>query len=236
VAALDSGSHDPQHPNNRLASVAIWHTSSGKPSAPTQDLGTGSGRFDPLAFSSRGRLLAVSAPDGRDLVLNATTAQTLRTLRPVGREYTGALAFAPDGALATATQSGIVQLWNPTSGEQTAGPLPATAGPVSSIAFDPTGQRFVTTGSQDGEVKLWSAATLEQEGSALNTDHRAASAAMFEPRGDSLIVVDNDGNGVTWPTSIAAWKRRACTVAGRNLTHAEWDRFASGHPYPKVCA
>ena len=94
----------------------------------------------------------------------------------------------------------------------------------------------MTTGSQDGEVKLWSAATLEQEGSALNTDHRAASAAMFEPRGDSLIVVDNDGNGVTWPTSIAAWKRRACTVAGRNLTHAEWARFASGHPYPKVCA
>ena len=25
----------------------------------------------------------------------------------------------------------------------------------------------------------------------------------------------------TWPTSIAAWNRRACAIAGRNLTHAE---------------
>jgi WD40 repeat protein len=177
----------------------------------------------------------VSAPDGRDLVLDAIMAQTRQTLRPIGREYTASLAFAPDGTLATGTQSGIVQLWNPTSGEQVAGPLPVTAGPVSSIAFDPDGQRFATTGGQDGAVKLWSTSTLQQEGTTLNTDQRAGSAATFEPRDNSLLVVYNHGNGFTWPTSIASWEQRACAVAARNLTREEWSRYLTGQSYTRVC-
>ncbi len=156
MASLDSGSRGPENPEDRLASLAIWRTSSGKLSAPLKDLGTGSARFDPLAFSPNGRLVAASTPDGRDVVLDATTAQTRRTFRPIGREYTVSLAFAPDGTLATGTLSGIVQLWNPISGAQVAGPLPVTAGPISSIAFARGGQRFATTGSEDGTVKLWS--------------------------------------------------------------------------------
>lgn len=236
VASLDSGSRGPENPEDRLASLAIWRTSSGKPSAPLKDLGTGSARFDPLAFSPNGRLLAVSTPDGRDVVLDATTAQTRRTFRPIGREYTVSLAFAPDGTLATGTLSGIVQLWNPISGAQVAGPLPVTAGPISSITFDRGGQRFATTGSEDGTVKLWSTSTLQQEGTTLNTDQRAAATAMFDARGSNLLVVDNDGNGFTWPMSIAAWERRACTVAGRNLTRREWTRFVTGHAYARVCS
>jgi DNA-binding SARP family transcriptional activator/WD40 repeat protein len=235
VVHVDSGSRDPVHPNDRLASLAIWNASSGKLSAPVKDLETGSARFDPLTFSTGGRLIAVSTPDGRDLVLDATTAQTRQTLRPIGREYTASLAFAPNGTLATGTLSGIVQLWNPISGQQVAGPLPVTAGPISSIAFDPGGRRFATTGSQDGAVKLWSTSTLRQDGTTLNTDQRAAAAAVFEPHGNSLLVVDSHGSGFSWPTSLAAWERRACTVAGRNLTRGEWARFVTGHAYAKVC-
>ena len=108
-------------------------------------------------------------------------------------------------------------------------------GPVTSIAFDPTGQRFATTGGQDGTVKLWSTSTLQQEGTTLNTEPDASTTAAFEPGGAALLVVDDHGNGFTWPTSIAAWEQRACTVAGRNLTRQEWSRFVTGHPYAKVC-
>jgi WD40 repeat protein len=235
VPQLNGGGRLPYNPNDRLASLAIWRTSSGTLVAPTTDLGTGSSHFDPLAFSPDGRFVAVGAPDGRDLVFDAGTIRVRRTLRPIGGQDTGSLAFAPDGTLATATVDGIVQLWNPINGNQLAGPVSAAAGPVSTIAFDPEGQRFATTGTRDGVVKLWSTSTLQQEGGALDTDHRTASAAMFGPRGDSLIAVDNDGDGVTWPTSVTAWTRRACTVAGRNLTHAEWSRFAGEHAYPTVC-
>jgi WD40 repeat protein len=220
---------------DRLSTLAIWRTSSGKLSGAPLALGTGPARFDPLAFSPDSRLVAVSAPDGRVLVVDATTARTRQTLHPIGGDFTGSLAFAPNGALATGTLSGIVQQWNPISGAQLASPLPVTAGPISSIAFEPSGRRFVTTASRDGAVKLFAASTLQQVGTTLNTDRRAASTATFGPHGSSLLVVNDRGNVFTWPMSLAAWKQRACTVAGRNLTRGEWDRFVTGHRYAQVC-
>lgn len=231
--SLDNAGSSPG--NDRFSSLAIWRTSSGKLSAAPLDLGTGTARFDPLAFSPDGRLVAVTAPDGRDLVIDTATAHTRQTLRPTGGEFTGSLAFAPDGTLATGTLSGIVQLWNPISGTQVAGPLPVTAGPVSSIAFDPTGQRFATTASQDGAVKLFVTSTLQQEGATLNTDQRAASTATFEPRSNSLLVINDHGIGYTWPMSLTAWEQRACAVAGRNLTPGEWSRYLPGQGYTPVC-
>jgi DNA-binding SARP family transcriptional activator/WD40 repeat protein len=231
--SLDNAGSSPG--NDRLSSLAIWRTSSGKLIAAPRDLGTGTGGFDPLAFSPDGRRLAVTAPNGRDLVIDATTAQTQRTLHPIGGEPTGSLAFAPDGTLATGTLSGIVQLWNPITGAHVGSPLPVTAGPVSSIAFDPAGQRFAVTASQDGAVKLFATSTLQQEGATLNTDQRAASTATFEPRSNSLLVVNDHGNGFTWPMSPTAWAQRACAVAGRNLTPGEWSRYLPGRGYAPVC-
>ena len=235
VPRANADSRDPEHPNDRLASLAIWHASNGKLSAPLRDLGTGSAHSTPLAFSPNGRLVAVSAPDGRDLVLDATGARTRHAVHPIGGEYTASLAFAPDGTLATGTLDGTVQLWNPISGDQVAGPLPVTTGPVSSIAFDPSGLRFATTGGQDGAVKLWSSATLQQEGTPLNTNQGAASTAAFDPNGRSLLVIDERGAAFSWPMSIAAWEQRACAIAGRNLTRAEWERFLPGRDYARVC-
>jgi DNA-binding SARP family transcriptional activator/WD40 repeat protein len=231
--SLDNAGSSPG--DDRFSSLAIWRTSTGKLIAAPRDLGTGTGGFDPLAFSPDDRRLAVTAPNGRDLVIDATTAQTQRTLQPTGGEFTGSLAFAPDGRLATGTLSGIVQLWNPISGAQVASPLPVTAGPVSSITFDPTGQRFAVTASQDGTVKLFATSTLQQEGATLNTDQRAASTATFEPRSNSLLVINDHGNGFTWPMSLTVWEQRACAVAGRNLTPKEWSRYLPGQRYTPVC-
>ena len=219
----------------QFAALAIWRASSGTLVVPQIDLGTGQGLAGALAFSRHRKLLAASRPDSSVLILDPATGQVRQRVHPLGADETVSLAFAPNGTLATGTGGGIVQLWNPTSGDQIAGPVAVAAGSVTSIAFDPTGQRFATTGGQDGTVKLWSSSTLEQEGTALNTEQGAATTAAFEPGGKRLLVVDDHGNGFTWPTSLAAWERRACTVAGRNLTRAEWARYLPGHPYTWIC-
>jgi WD40 repeat protein len=243
LAASDSSRTDTRgivaagltHYGEHFAALAIWRASNGNLVVPQIDLGTGPGLYGALAFSRDGTLLAVSRPDGSVLVLDPTTGQARQTLHPLGADDTVSLAFAPNRALATGTQGGIVQLWNPASGDQAAGPVAVAVGPVTSIAFDPTGQRFATVGGLDGTVKLWSSSTLQQEGTALNTEQGAATTAVFEPGGKSLLVVDNHGNGFTWPTSLPAWEQRACAVAGRNLTRAEWTRYLPGHPYTRVC-
>jgi DNA-binding SARP family transcriptional activator/WD40 repeat protein len=223
-----------QH-GNYGANLAIWRASNGRQAVPQTLLGAGPSPYGALAFSPHGKLLAASRPDGSVWILDPTTDQVRQTIHPLGADETVSLAFAPNGTLATGTRSGIIQLWNPASGHQTAGPVAAAAGPVTSIAFDPTGQRFATTGGQDGTVKLWSSSTLEQEGTALDTEQGAAATAAFEPGGKALLVVDGHGNGFTWPASLTAWEQRACTVAGRNLTRAEWTRYLPGQPYTRVC-
>ena len=242
LAASDSSRTDTQGimgavlPQNgaHFATLAIWRATNGKLVVP-KDLGTGPGLSGALAFSRDGKLLAASRPDGSVLVLDPATGQVRQTHHPFGADETVSLAFAPNGTLATGTQGGIVQLWNQTSGLQAAGPVAVAAGPVTSIAFDPTGQRFATTGGQDGTVKLWSSSMLVQEGTTLNTEQGVDTTAVFEPGGKELLVVDDHGNGFTWPTSLAAWEQRACTVAGRNLTRAEWTRYLPGHPYSRIC-
>ena len=218
-----------------FAALAIWRASNGTLVVPQIDLVTGRGLSGALAFSRDGKLLAASRPDSSVLILDPATGQVRQTLHPFGADDTVSLAFAPSGTLATGTQGGIIQLWNPVSGDQAAGPVAVAAGPVTSIAFDPTGQRFATTGGQDGTIKLWSSSTLQQEGTALNTEQGAATTAAFEPGGKGLLVVDDHGNGFTWPTSLAAWEQRACTIAGRNLTRAEWTQYLPGHSYTRVC-
>jgi DNA-binding SARP family transcriptional activator/WD40 repeat protein len=222
--------------DNRLGRLTIWQRRSGKVIVPEHDLETGNpGGSDVLAFSHDGKLLAVSLLYGPDLVLDPSTAQTRQTLRPLGAHDTVSLAFAPNGTLATGTQGGLVQLWNPLSGDQIAGPVAVSASPVTSIAFDPTGQQFATTAGEDGAVKLWFTPTLQQQGLTLATEPGARSTVAFEPRGTSLLVVDDRGTAFTWPTSPTVWEQRACTIAGRNLTRTEWTRFSIGRKYTRVC-
>jgi WD40 repeat protein len=242
LAANDSSKPDERgsggislaHYGNLLASLAVWRTRNGTLIA-RRDLETGHGRYGALAFSRDSRLLAVSRPDGSDQILDARIGQVRQTLHPLGADDTVSLAFGPNGTLATGTQGGIVELWNPLTGDRVAGPVAVAAGPVSSIALDAPGQRFATTGGQDGAVKLWSSSTLQQEGTALTTEQGATTTAVFEPGGKDVLVIDDHGNGFTWPTSITAWEQHACAVAGRNLTHNEWDHYLTGRSYTSVC-
>jgi WD40 repeat protein len=224
----------PQH-GSHVAWLAIWRASNGRVVVGQTLLGAGPSPYGALAFSRDGKLLAASRPDGSVWILDPATGQPRRTIVPLGADETVSLAFAPNQTLATGTRGGIVQLWNPLSGDQIAGSVAVAAGPVTSIAFDPTGQRFATTGGQDGTVKLWFSSTLEQEGAALNTEQGAAATAVFEPGGKALLVVDGHGHAFTWPVSLTAWEQRACTVAGRNLTRAEWTRYLPGQSYTQVC-
>lgn len=203
---------------------------------------------NPLRERLRGQLMTALYRSGRQADALAVYRQTSELLRDeLGLEPGRALkelertddsikslAFAPDGTLATGTQTGKVLFWSPSSGDQTATPVSVASGAVTNIAFDSSGQRFATTADGDGMVKLWSTSTLQQEGTALNTDPATTSTIAFGP-GGRLVAIDDHGNGFTWPMSLTAWERRACAVAGRNFTPQEWARFVIGHNYAEVC-
>jgi WD40 repeat protein len=103
------------------------------------------------------------------------------------------------------------------------------------MAFDPSGRRLATTGYENGTVKLWFSATLQQEGPGLGLDPAATSTVAFAPASGELVAADSDGKVFTWPASLATWEQRACSLAGRNLTRAEWRQYVARPGYTTVC-
>jgi WD40 repeat protein len=215
--------------------LATWRTATGRLIGTPRVLEVTAGQdgSEALAFAPRGRLLAATLSDGRTLLLNADTDAIIRTLRPDSGGT--ALAFAPDGALAIGTLAGTVELWNPNTGRRSAPALIAASAPITNVVFDPAGSRFATSAYHGGAVRLWSTSTLQQEGPALEVDRGATSTATFESGGRGLLVVDEHGGSFTWPDSLGAWERRACAVAGRNMTRTEWARLVAASGYTAIC-
>ncbi len=106
---------------------------------------------------------------------------------------------------------------------------------ITDVAFDPTGRRFAITGYQDGTIKIWFTDSLQQEGPRLASDPDSTSSAAFDPGGGSLLAVDGRGGAFTWPASLDTWQQRSCSLAGRNLTKAEWAELVGGPSYTTVC-
>ena len=219
------------------AMMATWVVSTGSMVSSPAELSAGAGlnASDVLAFSPDGKLLAASLLTGGVRVFDPSSGRVVRTLADPGND-TVSLAFAPRATLlAAGTQEGTVELWDPVTGKRLAQPLLADSSAIADVTFDASGRRFAIAGSQDGTVKVWFTASLEQEGPRLAADANGTAAAAFEPNGDGLLAVDNIGGAFTWPMSLTTWEQRACSLAGRNLTRAEWAQFVAGPRYASVC-
>ena len=181
--------------------------------------------------------LALALADGRVLILDSSNGKQVRTIHPLEGDDGGitGLAFAPNGTLATGTETGVVQLWNPSTGDAISHPVLAAAAPIASIAFDRSGQRFATAGGPEGGLKLWFTSSLQQDGATLDPEQGTSGNAQFTPNGQSLLAVNANGQGSLWPVSLAALENHACTVAGRNFTPEEWSQFITGYKYSQVC-
>jgi len=239
VAAADVD----HHANNRppLARLALWNASSGKLRwlLDLKNESIGGEGAHAVAFAPDGRTIAAGLDDGRVRIVDVSDGRIVRTIGKAGGGETSgivALAFAPNGTLATGSWAGVVQLWNPRTGKELARPTEVAAAPVASIAFSRDGRTLATTGGSDGLAKIWSASTLQNFASTSPGDPGHWGNAVYTPDDRELVVVYDDGTGFRWPSDLHAWERHACAVAGRNLTREEWAHLIPGHPYHRVCA
>jgi len=189
-----------------------------------------------VAFSPDGRLLASSGRDHAVRLWNVATHR-LQGVPLVG--HTDAVwsgAFGPDGrTLATASWDNTVRLWDVASGRPLGPALTGHSGSVDVVRFSPDGATLAS-GSQDGTVILWDVATHQRIGPPLDARAGAVWSVAFSPDGATLAAVGPDGTVRLWDTSVASWRRRACAIAGRDLTPAEWSTFVGPDiPYHGAC-
>jgi sugar lactone lactonase YvrE len=232
ISAVDGwlGKPTKNAPPPEEGELAIWRSGKlvgGKPLELHNTWGNG------VAISPDGRLAAMATDDSRVLIVDTSAGSILRTIRP----QTGAqtVAFSSDGTLATGSNAGIVDLWNPNTGRSIGHSTLTEAAPVAGITFAPDGKTFATTGGSSGGARIWVTATQQQLGSDFPGGAGQWGNIAYTPNGRYLLVVYGDGTGYRWPVSLTAWEQHACTVAGRNFTHEEWQRFVGGRGYARIC-
>jgi DNA-binding SARP family transcriptional activator/WD40 repeat protein len=236
TAAVDGWVVHPETAPGEAGELAIWRDGRLVGGRPMNLHAFG----DAVAVSPDGATVAVAPEAGGDpgnvLIVNAITGGVERTILPNNAAGSvEAVAFAPDGTLATGAWSGIVDLWNPKTGKLIGHPTVVAPAPVSSIAFSADGRTFATSGGSSGGTRIWDTSTLQQLGSDFPGGEGLWGSVAYTPDGRSLVAVFGDGKGYSWPVAPRAWENHACAVAARNFTHEEWRRFVGGRSYSTIC-
>ncbi len=189
-----------------------------------------------VSLSPDGKTLAatVQKPDGSG-ELDVASVPGLTSIAHVRMPAGWWGRFSPDGRLLLyGDLAGRVWLFD--TGTWSRGqPLVAHTAPVLSVNLSPDGRTLAST-SKDGTTRLWDLASGRPIGTPLPgiTDHPVTAA--FVNGGTHLVTVYDDGHGYLWDVSPQSWARRACDIAGRTLTRAEWADVLPERSYAPACA
>ncbi|HKD99356.1 MAG TPA: BTAD domain-containing putative transcriptional regulator [Micromonosporaceae bacterium] len=184
-----------------------------------------------LRFSPDGRYLVSGMSNGRVAVFDVESHRLVTEL-PVYPALvdTNVVEFSPDGRLlAVGGDPGQVSAWHVGSWTRAWTANVVTSGRTGFISFSPDGRLVSVDGGQ--KLLLFDAATGQAIGTPLTTDWGAG----FALDGKSVLVMDSTAGVHRFDIDPRSWVRRACDIAGRDLTADEWQRYAPGRQRVPVC-
>ena len=143
---------------------------------------------------------------------------------------------ARDGdLLATGRYDGRVQLWSTETGGRVGPPLEGHDGRDPVAQLQPRTAGHSRAAARTGRFCCETSRPSGRSDRALPVDPGKFVAAMFSRDGSQLFAVSSGDRAVRLDTTVDAWKRHACAVAGRELTEDEWDDVLPDRTYTPVC-
>jgi WD40 repeat protein/tRNA A-37 threonylcarbamoyl transferase component Bud32 len=191
----------------------------------------GFGGASDVAFSADGAMIASVAIEGAE-VWDAVTGKSIATFD--GAPDDSSLALSPDGHfLAVGGFGRVVRVWDVRT-RKLVHELDQGGNGAFSLEFSPDGRTLAISGFEP-VASLWDVATGTQIGPQLTAGDRRTMIDL-SPDGRLLLEIHGNGKGAVWDVAPESWKRRACDLANRTLTHEEWEQFLPGRPYDPACA
>ena len=211
--------------------VMVWKLRSGRPVGLPQSY-SNQKRIAGAALSPDGRTLAVASELGVE-ILDVANLRLRTVVEPRGPAYS--VRFTPDGRhLAVGRAEGWTQIVSTDTWRPVGGRLTGHTAEVMALSVSPDG-RTLATGSWDGTTRLFDLATRRPLGAPLPAVTNRVVEPSFTPDGAFLFAITDAGQAYRWDVSPASWARRACAVAGRTLTRAEWNDVLPGREYAPAC-
>lgn len=168
--------------------AVMWDVAGRRRTGPTFSKGRA---VKQVAFSPDGRTLAVADNTGVTLWNVRTRAQTQLPVRSAN-----ALAFSPDGrTLAIAPTDGPLELWNLRRARTKPRSLPVF-GPVSAVAFSPSGDRIAVAADRD--IGIFDSSSLKALPVPLVGHTGPVNSLAFNPDGSELASAGDDGTAILW--------------------------------------
>ena len=114
------------------------------------------------------------------------------------------------------------------------GSLPSTSAGTRTLQASADGRTLLATGI-DGSASLFDLESGLRLGDGIPSAGEVGFAASLRPDGRELAVALADGMQI-WDLDPEAQAEAACRIAGRDLTHAEWDEHLGAiAPYRSTC-
>jgi DNA-binding SARP family transcriptional activator/WD40 repeat protein len=101
------------------------------------------------------------------------------------------------------------------------------------VAFAPDGHQFAAL--HTNRIGLWDGHTGAYQGSLPLPSLATGGSIRYLPNSSGVVIAARDGRTWIANTRTDTWADRACTIAGRNLTQAEWTKFFPSRHYEVTC-
>jgi WD40 repeat protein len=166
-------------------------------SGPLQRRSVGhGGRIEVVGFSPDGKRALTGGPDGRVIVWDVASGESLLTLKPSEDSGIHAAAFSPDGShIAIGNYAGKTSLWDASSGHQVL-TITGHTNAIESLAYFPDGRRIVTV-SYDQTARIWD--TRDGRELRVFRGHQGpVMAVAVSPDGRRVVTGGTDGSARLW--------------------------------------
>jgi WD40 repeat protein/DNA-binding SARP family transcriptional activator len=214
------------------ATLRVWDARAARPLGPPIRLG--STPASDASISPDDRRVAVSLTSGTIDVFDMRSHRRLATLHLDAGNPTFS-RFSRDGRyLLAGSKDGRIRIFSARDLRALGPAIAAHDGSVSSIDASPDGRTLVSAGS-DGQIRLWDITSRQPIGTPLPGPENINAVAFFAPDGRHVFAVFRNGRGYRWDVRERAWERKACSIAGRRLTRAEWHEALPDRAYAPAC-